>query len=141
MSHPLKTLLRKKKYALVLSIVLFLLLGSWLVYKNIAPKNASSTLDDSIRQYALSQSVSAVKNFTITEKKTFTDSTGTNWVKFSGTPVPESVTDPAYGIMKQVNGKWVGLGLGTCCVEQQLSKEVGEGLGFDMSFLDQQKGQ
>lgn len=89
-----------------------------------------SNIDEIIRRYARSQSASAIKDFTVTEKKVFIDNQGARWLRFSVNPLPESVTDSAYGVMKNVNGTWQGIGIGTCCIEKQLPQDVAKALGF-----------
>lgn len=91
-------------------------------------------MDKQINNYLMSNSSFNIVNWTITNKVNYKDKSGTKWLKFEASPVPIGSTDPIYGVIKKVNGKWEEIGAGTCCIEQQLTVKVGEKLGFNMAF-------
>ncbi len=91
---------------------------------------SAASADNAIQAYARQKSSPSVREFIVTEKKTFIDDRGAVWMKFTVAPIPADAAEPSYGVMKQTYGKWEGRGFGTCCVESALPSEVQEGLGF-----------
>jgi len=88
-------------------------------------------VDRAIRDYVLSHSAPSIKDIRIDKKTYYTDSSGTTWVAFHLYPLPEGVTDPAYGFMKKVpGGNWDGVTFGTGAGECVLPADVQTGLGF-----------
>jgi hypothetical protein len=89
-------------------------------------------IDTIIKDYVLSKSSPSIKDVRIDKKHYYTDSSGTIWLGFNVSPIPEGVTDPAYGIMKKVpGGSWEGVaGPGTSPVHCDLPADVQTGLGL-----------
>lgn len=135
-------------WIVILILIFFAILGLGLWYfvksqlaeiptsnsPELTSKEAEADLDTIIKKYVLSGSAPTVKDLIVLDKKIITDKEGTEWLKFNVKPLPEGVTDPAYGVMEKVGEQWQGIGFGTCCVEDNLSIEVGEALGFNMNF-------
>ena len=100
----------------------------------VATASAASgqDVDKAIRDYALGLSAPTIKDVRIDKKTYYTDSSGTVWVAYHLYPLPEEVTDPAYGIMKrQPGGSWVGVaGPGTALIQCGLPEDVQTGLGL-----------
>jgi len=66
----------------------------------------------------------------IDSKAYYTDSSGTEWARFSILPIPH-LTGATYGIMKRVpGGNWEGVNFGSAAVECGLREDVQTGLGF-----------
>jgi hypothetical protein len=96
---------------------------------------ASATYEEEInriiKDLVLSKDAPTIKDERVDKKSYYTDSSGTNWIGFVVSPIPEGVTDPAYGIMKKIpGGNWELVNLGTGGVECGLPADVQSGLGF-----------
>lgn len=79
----------------------------------------------------------AVKDVAISDKLYYVDKDGTVWVKFTITPIPANLTDPATGIVKKtVGGSWESVNFGTAGLGIGLPSEVHHALGFDSEIFD-----
>jgi len=94
-------------------------------------ETTAEDVDQIIKKSVMSASAPTITDVIITDKKSYTDTQNTTWIRFNVTPVPEGVTDPAYGVMKKEQGKsWEMIDFGTCCIEDNLPEDVKAGLGF-----------
>ena len=88
-------------------------------------------VNEVIRDFVLSRS--GFKDIRVEHKTYYTDSSGTIWLRFAVSPLPEGVTDPASGLMKKApGGSWEGVaGPGTALSWRcDLPEDVQRGLGF-----------
>ena len=88
-------------------------------------------VNEVIRNFVLSRS--GFKDVRVEHKTYYTDSSGTIWLRFAVSPLPEGVTDPASGLMKKApGGSWEGVaGPGTALVWRcDLPEDVQTGLGL-----------
>jgi hypothetical protein len=69
--------------------------------------------------------LSSLGDWRVDDKKFYTDSSGVLWLKFNISPIPNGITDPAYGFIVKVGRNWVGVsGPGTALVECDVPAEV-----------------
>lgn len=90
-------------------------------------------VDEVIRDFVLSRS--GFKDVRVEHKTYYTDSSGTIWLRFTVSPLPEGLTDPASGVMKKApGGRWEGVaGPGTALEWRcDLPEDVQRGLGFSV---------
>lgn len=94
-------------------------------------ENSEEDINKIIRDCVLGMAAPSIEDVSIDKKYYYTDSSKTKWIRFHVSPLPEGVTDPAYGVMKKVKGgKWTTVDFGTCCIEDNLPTDVKSGLEF-----------
>lgn len=88
-------------------------------------------VDKAIRDFVLSTVGPNINDVRIDRKTYYTDLSGTQWVEWHLYPLPEQVTDPAYGFMKRIPGSnWQAVaGPGTACVECRLPEDIQNAFG------------
>jgi hypothetical protein len=146
----------KIKILIVALIILIVILAAALIYfikfsnqekattqnsttkTQITPKEtgnketAVEDIDQIIKKSVMSAAAPSITDVIIIDKKSYTDTQNTTWIRFNVAPVPEGATDPAYGVMKKEAGKsWKMVDFGTCCIEDNLPTDVKQGLGFE----------
>ena len=90
-----------------------------------------TAIDEMITSTTKAAAAPGITGVKVAEKVYYSDASGTIWLKYVVTPIPENAADPLTGIMKKVKGSdWVGVDYGTAGLASGLPSDVVAGLGI-----------
>ena len=97
----------------------------------VCPTTYGEDINGVIRGLVPVRTGSGITDISIDNKHFYTDSFGTDWVRFRVLPMPKAIVDPIRGIMRRPSGgDWELVARGSTGVECGLPADVQTGLGY-----------